>query len=415
MAVDPTSGRGILFGPSSQVSPPASAMDTWEWRNGAWSLLQPATQPPTRTSHAMAFDSTRQRTVLFGGFSIAAGPGRGLADTWLWDGAQWSAPPVSVSPPPRWSHSMTFDPVRQEVLLFGGMVIAGSIFLQDTWTWNGSTWQQRTPASSPSARMGAGLAFDRARGRAVLFGGGGGSQADTWEWDGTNWLLQAPAHSPPRVLCALVFDEARRRCVLTLDEPWEWDGVDWIARSPAPTAIRNGPAVAVYDPRTARVLCMGGFDGITPVAAIQDYGPVAPAAIAPFGSGCAGSAGTPVLHANGGSLPWLGDTLALAVEPVPANAPVLLAVGFSNTTFGGASLPASLDALGMTGCSLLVSIDDTLLAFSNGARADFALQVPTTTALTGLQFFAQAAALDALANPAGIVASNALAGRIGSK
>src|SRR5688572_22942204 len=36
-----------------------------------------------RSAHAMAFDSQRQRTVLFGG-------GNGRADLWEFDGANWS-------------------------------------------------------------------------------------------------------------------------------------------------------------------------------------------------------------------------------------------------------------------------------------------------------------------------------------
>jgi len=420
IALDPT-GSGILFGGSIQVSSATtSGLDTWQWRNGAWSLLQTATRPPIRSWPAMAFDSARQRAVLFGGMSNNALAS--LADTWLWDGAQWSAPPLGVSPPPRFQHAMTFDSVRQEVVLFGGMAFNSSgsvvVFFQDTWTWNGTAWQQRTPASQPSARRGAGLAFDRVRGRAVLFGGIDSSHpwVDTREWDGANWLLQSPLHSPPAaVQTSLAFDEARRRCVLALDEPWEWDGVDWIART-APTPLmgtRSG--LAAYDARTARVLRLGGFDGITSVAAIQSYGPVNPATLAPFGTACAGSAGAPLLRADDNALPWLGDVLTLAVAPVPPNAPVLLALGFSRTTFGGAALPASLDPIGMTGCTLLVSIDEALLAFANGARAGFALTVPTTTSLVGLQFFAQAAVADALANPAGIVASNGLEGRLGSK
>ena len=38
------------------------------------------------------------------------------------------------------------------------------------------------------------LAFDAARGRTVLFGGGNGAGAtfdDTWEWDGSTWIERA--------------------------------------------------------------------------------------------------------------------------------------------------------------------------------------------------------------------------------
>ena len=38
-----------------------------------------------------------------------------------------------------------------------------------------------------SAKVGHAMAYDRDRGRVVLFGGGmyGGVSAETWEWDGT--------------------------------------------------------------------------------------------------------------------------------------------------------------------------------------------------------------------------------------
>jgi len=45
------------------------------------------------------------------------------------------------------------------------------------------TWVQRNPATSPSARNGCALAFDAARGRAVLFGGYDSTTpdlGDTW-------------------------------------------------------------------------------------------------------------------------------------------------------------------------------------------------------------------------------------------
>jgi hypothetical protein len=401
MALDPVSGVGILF-----------AYNTWEWRAGAWRMLVPATTPPDRMGAGMAFDAARQRIVMFGGMR-PSGSTPMLADTWLWDGLTWSQVTAVVAPPGRSGQSMTFDSVRQEVVLFGGF--SGSptnILLQDTWVWNGSTWTQRFPTNTPPGRTSAGFAFDPARGRAVLVGGT--TPWDTWEWDGTNWLQQMPVHLPSGgSASSLAYDPMRRRCVLwciSCNGTWEWDGVDWLQRTTPSPSPQSAAGVLAFDAHTNRVLLHQPL-----LPATWDYGPVHPATIAPFGTGCAGSAGTPVLRADNGSLPWLGDTLALAVEPVAANAPVLLAIGFSNTTFGGASLPVSLDALGMTGCSLLVSIDEQRLAFSNGARADFALLVPTTTALTGLQFFAQAAVADAAANPAGIVASNALAGSIGSR
>ena len=57
---------------------------------------------------------------------------------------------------------MTYDYARDEVVLFG-----------DTWTWDGTTWTQEPPATSPSARSDMGMAYDQARGEVVVFGGYG--------------------------------------------------------------------------------------------------------------------------------------------------------------------------------------------------------------------------------------------------
>ncbi len=42
--------------------------DTWEWDGTNWTQLAPASSPSSRADHAMAYDSARQRVVLFGGY-----------------------------------------------------------------------------------------------------------------------------------------------------------------------------------------------------------------------------------------------------------------------------------------------------------------------------------------------------------
>ena len=418
LAFNPASGTALLFGGNGVD---AQLHDSWSWRDGAWHFLQPANSPGARADCGVAQDTVRNVAVLFGGRAGTAA----FAETWEWNGANWNQRNTTGQPPARISPAMTFDAERGEVLLFGGYSVTPVVSFQDTWTWNGTVWTQKAPTTQPSPRVAAAFAFDAARRRCVLFSGMPFLSTvtnDTWEWDGTNWIARAPAHAPSaRYAAAFVSDTPRQRLVLVggygvADQIWEWDGIDWTQRSvTGPGTVGAG---SVFDTVANRTLVFGPLQSSVnpvPVNETWSYGPVNPATLAPFGAGCVGSAGAPALFAVDGSLPWLGDALSLAVEPVPANAPVLLALGFSRTSFGGAALPASLDAIGMTGCTLLVSLDELLLAFSNGARADFTLTVPTTTSLVGLQFFAQAAVADAAANPAGIVASNALEGRIGSR
>jgi hypothetical protein len=61
------------------------AASTWVWQNSTWSRAA-TTGPSLRNGHALAYDSARNRVVLFGGFR----PGQDFADTWEWDGTRWT-------------------------------------------------------------------------------------------------------------------------------------------------------------------------------------------------------------------------------------------------------------------------------------------------------------------------------------
>ncbi|MFY9345466.1 MAG: kelch repeat-containing protein, partial [Planctomycetota bacterium] len=289
-------GGLVLFGGMGSAGRLA---DTWTWNGTAWSLQSPATVPPARSEHALAFDPASGRTVLYGGTAFAVSPASGaLADAWQWDGVDWSPlPPPQVAPLelPQLAHDgqrlllcgrdgglgaavavhartaagwqllhhdapladvfqpcYTLDLVRQELVRFGGRDLYGSAHRDDTWVWN-LGWQLRTPAVRPPARRGAPMAFDPLRGVAVLFGGAntGGVLGDTWTWDGTVWVQQTPASSPPpRVYGAIAFDPLRGTVVLFggqgapgyLTDTWEWNGTTW---APVPTAVQPPGATAV--------------------------------------------------------------------------------------------------------------------------------------------------------------------------
>ncbi|HKQ97094.1 MAG TPA: kelch repeat-containing protein, partial [Candidatus Polarisedimenticolia bacterium] len=68
-----------------------------------------------RNAHAMAYDSARERVVLFGG----ADAERVRNDTWEWDGVAWTQV-AATGPPPRTFPSMVYDETRRVALLFGG-------------------------------------------------------------------------------------------------------------------------------------------------------------------------------------------------------------------------------------------------------------------------------------------------------
>ncbi|NMO16789.1 hypothetical protein HPC49_09085 [Pyxidicoccus fallax] len=267
MVYDSARQRVVLFG-GFDVQHNQPLNDTWEWDGTNWEQKAPAAAPRSRAYHALAYDSTRQRVVLFGG-------SRGsdlLDDTWEWDGTDWVQKSPSNPPYARERHALAYDSARQRVVLFGGQRfgVSGG----DTWEWDGTNWVQIFPATAPSARLGHALAYDSARQRVVLFGGSEMKSVseyvvlnDTWEWDGTNWVQEAPAAAPGvRLSHALAYDSARQRIVLfggggkgsSWDDTWEWDGTNWEQKAPAAAPGARMSHALAYDSARQRVVLFGG-------------------------------------------------------------------------------------------------------------------------------------------------------------
>src|SRR5262249_41716876 len=128
-----------------------------------WKLAGDGTLSP-RGYHAIAYDSTRNKLVLFGGHG-------GLGDTLECDGERWNQT-ASTGPSPRQGHAMAYDSARGKVVLFGGTSPQGGVLtpLNDTWEWDGTSWTQ-VASSGPSPRQFHAMAYDSTRRRIVLFGG----------------------------------------------------------------------------------------------------------------------------------------------------------------------------------------------------------------------------------------------------
>jgi alpha-tubulin suppressor-like RCC1 family protein len=222
-----------------------------------------------RSEAAMAYDTARGVTVLFGG----AGSEGVKGDTWEFDGTTWvdrTPADPNDSPPPRCFHAMAYDMNRQVTVLFGGHDPNDLYLKADTWEWDGTTWLDKTPADpndSPHRRCWHAMAYDSARHVTVLSGGFGakGGTNDTWEWDGSTWTLRTPTHAPPaRCMHAMAYDSYRGVTVLFggvcyegeeySNETWTWDGTDWTV---AATARDNPPG------RAALAMCFDSADGAT--------------------------------------------------------------------------------------------------------------------------------------------------------
>jgi hypothetical protein len=274
-AYDATNGEMVLFGGGTAGN--VFLNDTWTWDGAAWTQQHPAHSPSPRVGAAMTYDSVNSRVVLYGGWA-PGDPG----DTWTWDGSDWTQLAPATSPSPaRHSASLVFDTANGEAVLFGGDSGTG-IYYSDTWTWNGSTWTQRTPVHSPSGRTSVAAAYDAIHAKVVLFGGYP-YLGDTWTWDGVDWTQAAPSASPlPRWGAGMAFDGLYGAVLFGggngtsyFDDTWTWDGSEWTLRTPA-THPSGRFATTAFDSVNGVVLLFGGYGTTGVFDDTWTWGDVAP-------------------------------------------------------------------------------------------------------------------------------------------
>lgn len=212
--------------------------------------------PAPRSGHAMCYDSTRHRVILFGGRLADGTLSNG---TWIYDGVCWTLLDI-LSPSPREEHAMVYDPVRDRVYLFGGENAQG--LTNHTYEFNPDTltWTQLLPALNPSPRRGHAMVYDSTHHTVVLFGGelqDGSLSAGHWTFNPTTgaWTQFPGATPAARTQHAMAFDSLRARVVLfggRTNPPgaspgqfsnsiWEFDGTSW-TQPPVSSAIPFGRA-----------------------------------------------------------------------------------------------------------------------------------------------------------------------------
>jgi hypothetical protein len=211
----------------------------------------------------MAYSYSTGTVVLFGGYSTSS---PNMNDTWTWNGTTWTQQFPGNSPPAREWAAMAWDANTGKVILFGGSSDS-SPYLGDTWTWDGTNWAQQLPAPTPPPRELATMAYDASTGTVVLFGGANSSGFlnDTWTWDGTNWTQQSPANTPPaRDMAAMTYDDSTGTVVLfggwgpAMNDTWTWNGTNWTQQFPATSPPARYSATMAYDAGAGTVMLFGG-------------------------------------------------------------------------------------------------------------------------------------------------------------
>lgn len=290
MAYDPVQQQVMLFGGDDGNH---FLADTWHWvvtaDSSTWIEDSPTNHPSERFKPALACDSFRNRVVLFGGLAGADPSQRAPSfETWEWDGTNWIDVNPAAHPDPRFFHAMAYDSKRRKVVMFGGFNFNLSPRNQeDTWVWDGTVWEKKTPAHHPGRRLAHAMAYDANRERVVLFGGSedlpDGTQRElneTWEWNGEDWQEvrdgKDPNDPPPRVKMAMAYDEKNKRVIMFsglttssgvayLQDTYSWDGTTW-TRLKQPLFAKPPPDgrfdhAMAYDSKLKGMVMSGGVNG----------------------------------------------------------------------------------------------------------------------------------------------------------
>jgi len=171
------------------------AEDAWALTFGAtntWSLVGSAIKPPRRALAVGVYDPVGDRMVIWGGRS---GSRTYINDTWVLalGSQQWSQIfPAGGTPTGRESATAIYDPIEQQMVIFGGWNNSGNQTDPNVLNLGAPRWSPLFPSgtSAPSARWGHVAVYDPEGDRMVIFGGSalGGFSNDTWA---LSWVVRA--------------------------------------------------------------------------------------------------------------------------------------------------------------------------------------------------------------------------------
>src|SRR5512140_2472856 len=188
--------RMLLMGGQSGAAP---LPDVWARSlsgTPAWTQVTTAGTPPGgRAAHGGAYDAVNDRLVIFGGLDGAGVPTNSVWALSLAGTPTWAPiAPAGTPPSARFGASVTYDRLRNRLLVFAGGT--GAPNKNDLWSLSldaSPTWTQLSPANVPEGRQFHGAIYDPLSDKLVVFGGSSGPVlSDTW-----TLALSAPAQWIP--------------------------------------------------------------------------------------------------------------------------------------------------------------------------------------------------------------------------
>jgi hypothetical protein len=206
MVYDAHIKKTVLFGGFNDIN---YDNETWLWDGAKWTQVK-NNAATARSDAAMWFDPIMNLTVLYGGIGQPTTNDRieRYEDMWSFDGNGWTQmKSITTTPGQRYGAQVAVNPADGHAYLFGGLklIIDGAkqsqVYQNDLWMWDGTAkqWSQVNTASIPPERENGGLAFDPVANELTLFGGYAGIyRSDLWSLRAGNWILHAESLPQPK-------------------------------------------------------------------------------------------------------------------------------------------------------------------------------------------------------------------------
>lgn len=258
--------------------------------DGIWRKMAPSTSPGVRSGATMTWDPGNNRFILVGGYMKYNGADYTYGDVWSYVPATNTWTYLFTGEFGRANHTAVYVPgvggAPARIVIFGGEEAVGGVLVRRNDTraldlTNPTSWTTLS-ASGPSARASHVAICDPVRNQMIIYGGVPWSAGHTWKFSfATNTWTQVNASQPPAEFegCSAIYDPIGDRMVvfggrlyvsascpnpwlvnsnatysLSLANPSQWT-MHAIANPPPTRAF----AAAVYDPVYKRMIVQGGI------------------------------------------------------------------------------------------------------------------------------------------------------------
>ncbi|MBD2699070.1 hypothetical protein IC229_00360 [Spirosoma sp. BT702] len=265
VAFDTYRNKLIVYGGATVVNGTLNEFTAvYEWDSFGWKQYDKP-GPGGRSGHALVYHKADNVTLLFGGVSEKQQPYTIYYDVWRWNGQDWKQ--VSSTCPVK-EPKAVYDPVHKRVLVYGDAsdktkFMYGNDQQFELWEYSSNAWKKLS-TNGPHPDGPYQITYDNKRQALVMLDWEDGKSV-VWEWTDTQWVKKPVAGPSPRTRYMLAHHPGEGVTYLhggfTADRKqigdfWKWDGKTWTnIETPTSPGLRNS-AHLVYDGN--RILLYGG-------------------------------------------------------------------------------------------------------------------------------------------------------------